>query len=301
MRLSFAGAACLWLVGLLACSDQAATAAPQTADIDRPADIQNNDRDVLYQYLDLNARIETIAYKILRANARQCPQTEPGVGLHVQTIRDFPQDMQSLAAQELGVGDMPHVRHVVDGSSAAKSGFRRGDAILAIGDYDMIAGRSARQFFESVSRLEFTKGETRIKIDRGGEILMLNVRPETLCGYPVQLFYADFVNAYTDGEDIWVTTELLGQIESDISLALIVAHELAHATEGHIFQKPGKDLELTADRLGIKYLVRAGYDGQTAIAEWIANPYNHKPNAQVTHPSADERIAAMQAALSDLE
>ena len=257
-----------------------------------------SDIDLLVEYLELNARAENVSYEILRANYLSCPQTAPQIGISVHTIRDYPEDMQAMVSEFLGVGDLPQIRHVVPASAADKAGLRSGDVVKSIGQYKLVGGASARQFYDGVSQLEFGLGQVSMEIMRGEETLAIDVRPDTLCGYAVEILVADFVNAYTDGEGIWLTTELLNATKDDLSLALIIAHELAHATQGHMFKQPTKALEVEADFIGMQYLLAAGYDGETALSNWIANPFNHEERAELTHPAPDDRIAAMQRALN---
>lgn len=284
---------------VLGSSCQQVGAAPQemTSSDEGSSVVEVSDSDILREYLQLNARIENISYGILRANVDSCPQTAPHIGISVHMIRDYPENMQAIASNVTGVGELPQIRHVVEGSAAHTAGLRKGDTIESIGQHKLIEGGSARQFYEGVSRLEFSLGQVSMKILRGDEAITVKVLPEKLCGYAVELLVADYINAYTDGEGIWLTTELVNATEDDLSLALILAHELAHATEGHMFKNPTKALEVEADFIGMQYLLRAGLDGEAALASWIANPFNHEARAELTHPAPDERITAMKRAL----
>lgn len=257
--------------------------------------------DVLQQFLNLNATLENTAFKILTANVNDCPEIGPMTGLHVHTIFDFPEDMRIEAQERLSIGSTPFIRHVIPRSAADKAGLKIGDEILSVGEIDMITGERSRSFFEVVSRGEWANGSTDITYRRGQDIQTAQILPQKACAYTAQLFFADEVNAYTDGEEIWVTTELVNSIGAEESLAMIIAHELAHATQGHIFKTPTKDFELEADRLGMKYLLRAGYDGQLALAQWTANPLNHKSQIRDTHPVFEERWRALDKAVRDFK
>lgn len=262
-----------------------------------PAETFNEDEKVLQQFLDLNARLEQTAYPILKANINDCPQRRDDIGLFAHTIYDFPEDMRTIVSDTLGVRDTPFIRHVVAGSPADKAGLEVGDEISAINDIQMIKGDQARLFFETIGRSEFSGPHVSLKIIREGNVEIMDVSPEKICGYPVQLFFSDDINAYTNGDEVWVTTELVDRLPSDESLALIIAHELAHATEGHIFENPTREFELAADRIGMKYLINAGYDGSLALAEWTANPLNHKSQIGESHPTFEERWRVLDDAL----
>lgn len=280
---------CLLLVAVLLGACQKAP--------DRVVEAVSEDEIVLQQFLDLNAKLEKTAYPLLKANLEDCSQTDHSVGLFAHTIHDFPEDMGALVSEKLGIKDTPFIRHILPGSPADRAGLEAGDEILAINDIEMIKGDQARLFFETIGRSEFIQGQVTFKISRNGGEKAVEISPEKICGYPVQLFFSDDLNAYTNGDEVWVTTELVNRLSSEESLALVIAHELAHATEGHIFETPTREFELEADRIGMRYLVRAGYDGNLALAEWTANPLNHKSQIGGSHPTFEERWRVLDDAL----
>ena len=273
-----------------ACGKQA------TAPVEDLPELSEN-QAVLEQYLDLNAEIENTGYRILSANSESCPETSFGTGIFVHTLEEYPDNLTELVQSQLGLGETPYIRNIAPGSPAENVGLMAGDEILAINNIEMVAGASTLQFFEAVLTGEAANGEIDFRIKRGGKTLEIAISPRKQCGYKVQLFFADFVNAYTDGEEIWVTTELVEQIGSEEGLAMIIAHELAHATEGHIFETPVRQFELDADRLSMIYILRAGYDGELALAQWTNNPLNHKTQAGDSHPSFDERWRILDSTL----
>jgi len=253
----------------------------------------------LEHFLALNTRLDSIAYGILKANTENCHEVDRQIGINVHTIFDYPAAIRKTAQATLSLSERSVIRNVVPGSAADNAGLMPGDEILSIGDYKMVTGRTATQFYAGVSRQAFLSSVTKFKVRRGTEDIVVDIVPEAVCGYRVQPFYAEFINAYTDGEDIWVTTGLMDAISSEEGLALIIAHELAHATQGHIFKEPTKALELEADRLSMKYVVAAGYDGTEVMEQWLLNPLNHKPNREESHPSTQERIEVLRGALQD--
>jgi len=282
------------VTGLTACKKNPNQAAAQ---IEEPPLTGN--AAVLQQYLDLNASLENTAYKILQANTDRCPEVSFETGMYVHTVRDYPETLKELVAEKLSLGEKPSIRHIVSGSPADRAGLKLGDKILSVNELEIVSGENARPFFETVMRRELLSGSMTLKVLRAGKTIERLVTAEKVCGYPVKLFFGDYVNAYTDGEEIWVTTELVETIGSEEGLAMIIAHEMAHATEGHIFKEPTRQFELDADRLGMIYLVKAGYDGRLALTQWTANPLNHKSQIGESHPNFEERWRVLDAALAE--
>lgn len=140
-----------------------------------------------------------------------------------------------------------------------------------------------------------------------------------------------------------VTTGLLRMTTNDDQLAAVIGHEVAHVVGRHAAERTstssltqlalgglqsaagdygqavgafggiGAQLgvllpfsrkhELEADRLGVDYMVRAGYRASESIALWrtMANAQNRAgtPEFASTHPSDQTRIAALQAYITE--
>ena len=131
-----------------------------------------------------------------------------------------------------------------------------------------------------------------------------------------------------------VSSGMMEFLRSDDELALILGHELAHITQGHVSRGatnnallsigstlasavfPGaglaagmvvqlflnhfnQDQELEADRVGLRYAAAAGYDPQAgeAVMRRMAEEVPHSATASFfsSHPSSVERAAALKA------
>ena len=297
-------------LSLLACAPSTAktdAVSMESAVIETPAPPLSIDEKaaefevILNQYIALNQRLENVAYTVLSSNTLSCPETVKSAGMKVHTVQDYPDALQSYAGVFFGISDHPVIRIIAANSSADQVGLKPGDRVVKLGEFDLVSGPNAKQFFEALRTKEFTSGATTIEVRRGNQNQVRRLSPKPICGYPAQLFYSEAVNAHTNGEEIWVTSELLRQVESDTSLALIIAHELAHATQGHMNLEPTKALELDADRLSLTYLARAGYDPEEAVGLWQENPLNHEKDETGSHPTRAERLAVLKEALAGLQ
>jgi len=84
----------------------------------------------------------------------------------------------------------------------------------------------------------------------------IDITPEAACSFPVLLDPSDAINAYADGTNIYITTGMYRFAQSDQELQLVIAHELAHNSEGHLDKKLGNTilgavLDVTAAAYGI--------------------------------------------------
>jgi len=256
--------------------------------------------DVLAEYQDLNTRLENVAAPLLQANADLCPRTSRDIGITAHTVSDYPVELQGVARSLLGVTHALSVRTVRDGSIAATAGIEPGDEIIQMGQRDLQSRASSQLYYTAISQMAFKDEQTEIDVRRDGNIMTFDVTPETICGYPVIVFYNENMNGHTDGKEILVTSELLRRVPDDVNLALIIAHELAHAIAGHVGQTPTRELELEADRMALSLMARAGFDIELAVEYWKNAPHPHT-DASGMHPSTRERYNNFMRAKTRIE
>jgi len=143
----------------------------------------------------------------------------------------------------------------------------------------------------------------------------------------------DSVNAWTDGEAVWITRGMMRFLKNDDELAVVLAHEMAHAYRGHmtylrakqifglalgitaeIFapgsgravgmlldaatKKFDRDQEREADLYGLIWASKAGFNVDSARDIWrrmaIEMPESTQTGFLSSHPSSVERLLAME-------
>lgn len=143
----------------------------------------------------------------------------------------------------------------------------------------------------------------------------------------------DSVNAWTDGESVWITRGMMRFLKNDDELAVVLAHEMAHAYRGHmaylrvkqilglalgitaeIFapgsgravgllldaatKKFDRDQEREADLYGLIWASKAGFNVYAAKQIWrrmaIEMPESTERGFLSSHPSSVERLLAME-------
>lgn len=274
------------------------TPKPSTVEAETPVYIAPDARaedtqfeDVLAQYQALNTRLESVAARLQIANAPLCPVTVRDVGYTVHSVSDYPQNLRDVARSLLDVDDGLSIRTVRKGSTAAKAGLKARDRLIGIEGQRLASGMTQKTFYDTAAQRAFKKEKTQITVSRGGGVITKTLRPETICGYPVNVFFDERVNGHTDGEAVWVTSELMRTVADDVNLSLIVAHEMAHAIAGHMALTPDKSLELLADRMALVMMARAGLDIDRAVTYWdnAVHPYYNLQESSQTHPSITER------------
>jgi len=205
----------------------------------------------------------------------------------------------------MALDDNPRIFHIADGSPAAASGLKRGDIIIdEAGDPADLRGES----------WETDLADDQIRVKRGSETLTINVKAVPACDYNLRLSQSAAINAYADGRNITVTAGMMNFAQNDSELALIVGHELAHNTMGHIRKsitnyvlslggtRYTRPFESEADYVGLYYLARAGYSPEGVEDFWkrLSTVSPKGINRAKTHPTFPERYLLIRAARDEI-
>ena len=255
--------------------------------------------EVLAEFQDLNSRLEQIAYALKSSNQDLCPKTIRDTGLIPHLISDYPDDIRPVAQLLLAASNRLSIRTIRQGSPADQAGLRPKDNIIKLGNQYLPSGPTVMPLFEAF--IQRQSGAFALTYERDGQRYEASLATEKICGYPVNVFFSDHINGHTDGQEIWITSGLMRSVKSDVNLALIIAHEMAHAIAGHQDLIPTKALELEADAMALVMLERAGYDSDAVIEYWQFAPRPHaKRSFAGTHPSMGERLNNFRKTLRDI-
>lgn len=298
---------CLAL-GLLACSANEAEsngseekrAAPvSTAAPSLVPDLPESDLDLtdfsrlLNEYRRMNDRLDRVSAPLRLANAALCQKTFRDPGFHAHSLEDYPEELRQVAQNLMGVEpEAIYVRSVRRGSPADEADIQVGDRVLRLNGQAVPGGTTMRRFYSALSQRAFGGRDTKLTLrSPEGQEYQTRLQSATACDYPTQVFYSQDINGHTDGRDIYITSELMRVVPDDVNLALIVAHEMAHAMAGHIEQTPRQELELEADRMALVLMARAGYDIDVAISYWAdaVHPHRRLQDNSDSHPAINER------------
>ncbi|MET0182754.1 MAG: M48 family metallopeptidase, partial [Caulobacterales bacterium] len=288
-------------------------ASPQTSrpNISNDALAQEQRRQSLF-VLETRAadfeRVYNISERLSRSNAELCSDKTRAIGIRMENLRNYPEDMRAIARDLWGISDQPSINWVGEGTPAQLAGIRERDQILAVNGREIRKGnRSVSQAHDAI-RDALRDGPVALQLLRGTENISVSVSPVEVCAYQVVLVDADEVNAAADGNSIILNRGMLRFAESDEELALIIGHELAHNAMGHIdsmkqnaavgaiaggvvdvlfalggvntngaFSDAGgdigrrmfsQDFESEADYVGIYFMARSGYETEGVETFW---------------------------------
>lgn len=179
-------------------------------------------------------RVMKVAYPLLKANTELCPKTRMDAGYTVWSIKNIPSEYESVASSRYALGKAPKIQLVMAGSPAFKSGLKSGDTITAING-EKIQNTSD---FDDVNEKFEKQQEITVGILRGDKALSIPVVRQPACDMDVVYQMGDSnVNAYADGDNIYITRGMLRFTETDNELAIVIGHEAAHNVMLHSDKK----------------------------------------------------------------
>lgn len=224
------------ILGLSACATPT-TVSPQgsSAEIDKEARLQK--RLVLKKYLEEDRHIKNIAFPILKDNAELCTKTNYSLGLDIWNEHSLPNQYKDTANILYGIGEVAQVQSVYKNTPAATENIMPGDKLIAVNDQEVPHGKKAIKKIQELLEKDEDANIT-ITLTRNGQELKKDISRIQLCKYGVVYDSESMeINAYADGENIYVTRGMYRFIDNDDELALVISHELGHNAMGHSEKK----------------------------------------------------------------
>lgn len=271
----------------------------------------------------LDQRVARVAWRLSKANVELCPVVRNSAGWALHSANQYSLQMRPHALRRFSLrGDLPGVLSVPGESPASQAGLRSGDLIVAVNKQVLAVGNLDRppQFGgleANLQRLDaaLAKGPVELTVERDQKIRSVSLEPLLTCGYDVQLYPSDDLNAQADGRRLFISTALAQFAQTDDELALILGHELAHNVLGHRrWNETGGEgrtiverdcdprlcdtgsHEQQADRVGLFLMARAGYEPGVAAPFWrrfgASNWRVRYP--QLAHASAGTRARRLE-------
>lgn len=230
---------------------------------------------------------------------------KPVLGVFFAGPMSFDSEYRSAAVSAFDLEPPARVLSVVPGLPGEKAGIREGDVIIEFGGITLPLYENPNEIMARILAAARNRHEAlTMTVRRGERELSFRLKPALACSHPILFSPDDSVNAFADGENVYVNRGLVRFIDNDDELATVMAHEFAHNllehssskaqnrvvgavggfmldvlaaaagvnTQGE-FTKLGADaggqaysqaFELEADYLGIYILARAGYDIERA-------------------------------------
>lgn len=183
-------------------------------------------------------RLDDLAWPILESATPLCEEDiAPRIGFQFSNRHLFEEEWQE-AAEAVGLGDTVEVVAVARGSAADRAGMKAGDHLVKVDEWPVPTEKEAvSQLSKRLATVTDTlEGDLDFVITRDGARRTIQVAPVRTCDYPTQVVRSSALNAFADGDRIYVTSTMMRFAEND-ELQVVLAHELAHNAMGHVGAK----------------------------------------------------------------
>lgn len=286
-----------------------------------PAHAQDADTAAVFDRVRaIDMRMASIGFRLATANAALCREQEPGLGLQLHTIDQYPSIDRSILTRQFGFDTRIAVAGVVDGSPAATAGIVANESVAAIGTYRTPPITTPKEPTELVNRM-YDEVATfnpvaplAIQLVSGDDTRTVTVRPVAACRSRFEVDFASGFGAEADGRLVKIRSAFFDTYADD-RVAVVIAHELAHNILRHrarlnevgvdrgLLAGFGRNVryfrqtEVEADILAVHLLANAGYDPSLAGQFW--RDYGPKYTSSLfnsrTHPAWRDRAARSDA------
>ena len=228
----------------------------------------------------LDARVQSVAWRLVRGNAPYCRTVAPRIGLTLFDAAGFADPAAVRAA--LGLPGDIAVEAVAADSPAARAGLHSGQPLRAVAGQvvETLPAAGPNDYARLVTlhdRIDATladAGEVIVSDGAGADIAIVG---EAVCITRFELLSSGS-KAAADGKRVVVGRKLVealppDPLRGDELLAAALAHELAHNLLGHRARLDAsgrswskvRATEREADRLSVWLLANAGYDPTAAV------------------------------------
>lgn len=233
---------------------------------------------------EADLKLLAMAERIQVANASLCDRQSPGIGVALQSRDQFAPEADPGFASDVAFAA------ILPASPAALGGLSEGDGLVAIDGHAIrpfpgLGDMPLRDSAYAALDARPASSALRLTIVHEGVTRDVELVPRPQCRALVEVLQGDRTAARSDGRVIQLGETVVHRA-SDEDLAVIFAHELAHAVLRHrdrlssegvskgLGGEFGRDrrlnaeAEIEADRLSVHLLANAGYDPRIAPAFW---------------------------------
>ncbi|MGV6852868.1 MAG: M48 family metalloprotease, partial [bacterium] len=219
-------------------------------------------------YTQLN-RVKLITHNIFIANQSLCSKHKAEYGFATMLLKDGSNSIErEKLTKVLNLHKQPTVTYVVPNSSADRVGLLAGDEIIAVNNTHWSKKLSPKYFADKLAE-QRQLSHLKLEVLRDNNKYIFDMSADKSCDINFVLNDTDKHLARARERLVVIDYGSTKLLKDDSELAFFIAHEMAHILLGHTLpsreeelnnHKMHSSLEKDADALGIRLMVKAGYN-----------------------------------------
>ena len=289
-------------------------------------------------------KLNNLTYPLLTKSTEFCgKRVTYDIGLKTTSLNQIDKRFRKAAEEKLSISEKQKVLFTINNSPSDQAGIKSGDIIFEINvenkkwkNDDIFQNNEKKNYSEKIVKISVIRKAENLVNNTRDELIEFEIIPNEICNYGVVLVQNDSLNAFADGNNLYLTTGMLRFVDEDRELQFILAHELAHNIEEHIdkrvnnsilgtiidiaaagagidtrgsfgamgAQMYSQDFEREADYVGLYILAKSNIDSSNIENFWrklaAENP-GSTINYNSTHPTSSERWANIRAAQKEIQ
>lgn len=261
----------------------------------------------------IHARMQQVArisWELRQVAQNLCPTESSTIGIGVDTLTNYAPQYRDEMQAATNLDSSAMILFVAPDGPAALADVRPGDKIVEIDGLkpsQIMIDKETRGSAESVQRYiakQDTSHVFHLVIVRNDRQFTKDLPAATACSTQFFLKLDKSIDAHSDGHDVAVSTGLLNFTQSDDEVALVLAHELAHALFRDIEAtglKGRRIMESRADIVGAAIAQCAGYSISSGLEYWtrfqksdilgfLRSPSHASPKKRIAYIQASEEM-----------
>jgi len=211
----------------------------RSAKLEQEAEIQRQKRTaakerVLFRIQDAETRAWDVLHPMMMEGANYQPSETFGyLGAVFVSEGFYPFGMRE-ALRSYSIGPYVSVSQVFPGSVAENAGLMEGDRILSVNGKRVPMWDRAARYASVRLKRDLKPGQVNeIKVQRGGETLLLTVSPQKAAYYTVIVSPDSHTDIRPDGEVIWLNLDVVEALSDPTDFAYACAFALAQSIMQH--------------------------------------------------------------------
>ena len=177
-------------------------------------------------------KLNNLTYPLLTKSTEFCgSRIKYDIGLKTISLNQIDKRFRKAAKEKLMITESQKVLFTIDGSPSAKAGIRSGDIILEVNTLnekwendDIFENNEKKNYSREILEVSVIRKNKTTEDIQQEELLEFEIMPEKICNYGVVLAQNDSLNAYADGNNLYLTTGMLRFVDEDRELQFILAH-----------------------------------------------------------------------------